>query len=39
MDLLGPKSNKLYEHEDVNMVGIWNESYVSYSERFHGRME
>lgn len=33
------KSNKLHGHEDVNMAGIWDEGYVSYRGRSHGRVE
>ena len=33
------KSNKLHGHEDVNMAGIWDESYVSYRGRSHERIE
>ncbi len=33
------KSNKLHGHEDVDMAGIWDESYASYHGRFHGRVK
>jgi hypothetical protein len=33
------KSNKLHGHEDVNTASIWDESYVSYRGRSHGRRE
>lgn len=33
------KSNKLHGHEDVNTAGIWDEGYVSYRGRSHGRVE
>lgn len=36
---LKTKSNKLHGHGDVDMAGIWDESYVSYRGRSHGRME
>ena len=37
--LLKTKSNKLHGHEDVDMAGIWDESYASYRGRSHGRMK
>ena len=33
------KSNKLHGHEGVDMAGIWDEGYVSYRGRSHGRVE
>jgi hypothetical protein len=33
------KSNKLHGHEDVNVAGLWDESYVPYRGRSHGRVE
>ncbi len=33
------KSNKLHGRGDVNVAGIWDESYASYRGRSHGRVE
>lgn len=33
------KSNKLHGHEDVNTAGTWDEGYVAYRGRPHGREE
>ncbi len=33
------KSNKLHGHGDVYTAGIWDEGYVSYRGRSHGRMK
>jgi len=33
------KSNKLHGHGDVDMAGIWEESYASYRGRSHGRIK
>lgn len=33
------KSNQLHGHEDVNMAGTWDKSYVSYCGRPHGRVK
>ena len=30
---------KLHRHRSVNTAGIWNESYLSYHGRSHGRAE
>lgn len=33
------KSNKLHGHKGVNGAGIWDEGYVPYRGRSHGRVE
>jgi hypothetical protein len=33
------KSNKLHGHKDVDTAGTWDEGYVSYRGRSHGRKE
>ncbi len=33
------KSNRLHGHENVNAAGMWDEGYVSYRGRSHGRVE